>query len=133
MTVMASRVSAPPIATTVQQLYGMDARLGPTLGIAAIIFLFVEPEYRGRDVGKLALQVIALIQGCANADFTILVADDKSGAERTLVKWFEAQGGYKQAPLLQDMMGSPHEQFGVSMIAPTNATGVPHGCKIQWW
>lgn len=126
--------SAPLIGTTVEQLYGIDPRLGLNLGIAAIVYLFVEPEYQGRDVGKLALQVIALIHGCAKADFTILVADDKSsGDERKLVKWFEEQAGYKQAPLLQEMMGSPNEQFGVSMIAPTDAAGVPDGCKIQWW
>ena len=126
--------SAPPIAETVKSLYNIDPGLSATnLGIAAIIYMVVEPTFRGRQVGVLALEVIALIHAAVNADFTILVCDDKSGKEeRTLVKWYE-QHGYKQAPLLQDMMGSPNEQFGVSMIAPTDGTKVPVGCNIQWW
>ena len=125
--------SAPPIAETVEQLYGISASLAQTIGIAAVIYMVVEPEFRGRNVGSLALEVIALIHAKVNADFTILVCDDKSSREvRTLVKWYEGNG-YKRAPLLQNMMGSPNEQFGVSMIAPTDGRGVPDGCTIQWW
>lgn len=125
--------SAPPIGETVQQLYNIDAAMAPTLGIAAIIYMVVEPpEFRGRDVGKLALEVISLIHAKANADFTILVADDKSGDAKTLVKWYEQQG-FAQAPLLQDMMGSPKEEFGVSMIAPTNGSIPSEHLRIVWW
>ena len=124
--------SAPPIGATVEELYGIDPGFAANLGIAAIVYMFVEPPFRGRNVGSLALEVIALIHATAvNADFTILVADDKSSDQR-LVQWYEKHG-YARAPLLQDMMGSPNEEYGVSMIAPTNGTGVPEGCRIQWW
>lgn len=125
--------SAPPIGETVQSLYNIDPGFTANLGIAAIVYMFVEPEFRGRQVGNLALETIALIHAAINADFTILVADDTSGVdERALVKWYEKYG-FSRAPLLQNMMGSPDEQFGVAMIAPTNGSIIPEGCRIQWW
>ena len=124
--------SAPPIGETAQSLYNIDPGYTANLGVAAIVYMFVEPEFRGRQVGNLALEVIALIHAAINADFTILVVDDTSGESQVLVKWYEKHG-YSRAPLLQTMMGSPNEKFGVSMIAPTNGTSVPEGCRIQWW
>ena len=120
--------SFPPIKETVQAVYGLKAT--GDIGIAAIIYMFVEPEYRGRSIGELALDMIALIHASVGSDFTILVADDKS-KEETLVKWYEKHG-YVRAPKLQDFMGSPNGQFGISMIAPTRAK-LPEDVQIEWW
>jgi GNAT superfamily N-acetyltransferase len=120
--------SFPPLEETIEELYGIKATAG--IGIGAIIFMFVEPEYRGRSVGKLALDIVGLIHATVGADFTILVADDKSEAN-TLIQCYERLG-FKRAPKLQDFMGSPNGQFGLSMIAPVQAN-IPEGCRIEWW
>lgn len=120
--------SFPPIEETVQELYGNSATAG--IGIAAIIYMYVEPDYRGMGVGKLALEIIGIIHAACGADFTILVADDKSDT-RALVKWYETLG-YSRAPKLQEFMGSPNEEFGVAMIAPTRLE-IPQEYRIEWW
>ena len=133
--------SNPPIAATVESLYGVDPAFTTNLGIAAIVYMFVEPDYRGRNIGTLALEMISFIQATTlQTDFILLVADDKSQQkqarqQQSLARWYEKHG-YQRAPLLQDMMGSPNEQYGISMIAPTNGTRIPggeQGCRIEWW
>ena len=122
--------SAPPIEETVADLYGIEQFPLGGIGVAAIIYMFVEEEYRKRDIGVLALEVISAIHTVAGCDFTLLVADDDGSGK--LVEWYERHG-FSRAPKLQDMMGSPGGKFGVSMIAPTQ---LPEGffqqVKIKW-
>jgi hypothetical protein len=110
---------------------------------AAIIYMFVEPAFRGRHLGVLALQVIAFLHASvADCDYTLLVADDKSSVsssvsssssssssgepeqppplpQHRLVDWYEREGGFVRAPALQELMGSPNQIHGISMIGPT--------------
>jgi GNAT superfamily N-acetyltransferase len=122
----------PPLQKTVSELYYHNRPdAAPVAGVrtAAIVYMFVEPDYRQRDLGRLALQVIALIHAVQGCDFTVLVADDKGSGK--LVEWYERHG-FRRAPQLQDAFGSPGGKFGIAMIAPTNGT-VPNGCTIEWW
>lgn len=122
--------SAKPIHDTVENIYGieLDGR-HQTVGTAAIIYMFVEEPYRSQGVGALALDVISTIHSLQGCDFTVLVADDDGSGK--LVKWYE-QHGFTQAPLLQDMLGSPNKKYGIAMIAPTRNEIDPF-CRIQWW
>jgi hypothetical protein len=113
---------------TIQDLYDIPST--SMAGVAAIVYMYVEPQYRKRDMGTLALQVISLIHAIQGCDFTVLVADDNGS--RKLVDWYERHGGYKQAPKLQDILGSPNAVNGITMIAPTNQV-LPTNCTIQWW
>lgn len=119
---------ASPINQSVEQIYGIQLD-GRQVSSAAIIYMFVEDTFRQRGVGTLALQVISTIHGLQGCDFTLLVADDKGSGK--LVHWYE-QHGFTQAPLLQEMLGSPSQQYGVAMIAPTSVEIDP-SCRIQWW
>ena len=99
---------------------------------AAIVYMFVEPEFRSRGLGSLALEVIAWIQASQGIDYTVLVADDKTPGmlERSkqagkLVQWYQRHG-FATAPLLQDLFGSPHGQFGITMIRPTHPSVINH-------
>lgn len=93
--------------------------------------MFVEPGYRNRDVGALALEVISAIQSVQAVDFTVLVADDNGSGG--LVRWYE-EHGYSKAPKLQDILGSPDEQNGVAMISPVQIKeGFFDECTIKWW
>mmetsp|Transcript_20250 Transcript_20250/g.58098 ORF Transcript_20250/g.58098 Transcript_20250/m.58098 type:complete len:277 (-) Transcript_20250:267-1097(-) len=107
---------APPIEETVTDVYGNTQFPLGGIGSAAIIYMFVEEEYRKRGIGELALQVISAIHTVAGCDFTLLVADDNGSGK--LVEWYE-RNGFSRAPKLQDMMGSPGGKFGITMIAPT--------------
>ena len=118
----------PVIADQVQQLYPQQ-RLPGILQTAAIQFMVVEPAYRKRQIGRLALQVIAHIHASQNCDFTLLVADE-NGSGR-LLAWYERYG-FRQAPMLQDLLGSPNQQYGVAMIGPTKSE-LPEDCRLQWW
>jgi len=118
--------SVPPIQETVSDIYRINASI---VSAAAIIYMFVEPEYRQRDLGKMALEVIAFVHAYQGCEFTVLVANDNGSGK--LVEWYERHG-FRQAPKLQDFFGSPNQQYGVTMIAPTNATR-PTDCTIQWW
>ncbi|KAL7496122.1 hypothetical protein ACHAWT_004380 [Skeletonema menzelii] len=117
------------IDTTIRQIYNINP---PPLSatIAAIIYMYVEPPYRNRNVGSLALTVISAIQSVQAVDFTVLVA---AGNDEGLVEWYE-RNGYVRAPLLQEVMGSAGGEFGVTMIAPV---GVKEGffeeCDLKWW
>lgn len=119
------------IDTTIRTIYNINP--SPDVAtIAAIIYMYVEPQYRQCNVGSLALQVISAIQSVQAVDFTILVAA-ASGDDDTLVEWYERRG-YSRAPLLQDMMGSPNGEYGVAMIAPVHVRdGFFDECRVKWW
>ena len=69
---------------TLEELYGVSSSIfGKSIG--AIIYMFVEPEYRGLGIGSLALEAIAAIQTVQGCDYTVLVADDNGS--RKLIKW----------------------------------------------
>ena len=93
--------------------------------------MFVEPEYRSRDVGALALEAISAIQYVQAIDFTILAADDNGSGG--LVRWYE-EHGYSRAPLLQSTLGSPDKQNGIAMISPVKIKAEFFDqCVIKWW
>lgn len=93
--------------------------------------MFVEPEYRGRNVGGLALEAISAIHAVQAVDFTVLVADDDGSGG--LVRWYEGRG-FARAPRMQNVLGSPDERFGVAMIAPVQIEeGFFERCRVKWW
>jgi GNAT superfamily N-acetyltransferase len=118
-----------------------------TLRAAAIIYMFVEPEYRGRSVGSLALAVISHIHASRGCQCTVLVANDsqarkeadegtplnvdKSQVDERLVQWYERHG-YIRAPELQELLGSPQGVYGITMMAPT-LLQADAPFRIQWW
>ena len=65
--------------------------------------MFVEPDYRSRDVGALALEVISAIQYVQAIDFTILVADDNGSGG--LVRWYEEHEWYCNDITSKDQSG----------------------------
>jgi len=89
----------------------------------------IEPQFRNRQVGALALDVISTIHSIQGCDFTILVADDDGSGN--LIRWYE-EHGFSRAPLLQELLGSPNGEYGVTMIAPTN-NEIDVACRIKWW
>jgi GNAT superfamily N-acetyltransferase len=117
--------SAEPIQETVSDLYGIST----IVGVGAIVYMFVEPEYRKRKIGTMALEVIRCIHSIQNCDFTILVVDDDGTGK--LNDWYEKYG-YSRAPKLQEILGSPNAIHGISMIAPTSLS-VDEDCRIKWW
>lgn len=117
----------PPIQDTVRDLYGRNPDILVRTG--AIIYMYVEPQYRKRNVGSLGLEVVSLVQACQNLDFCVLVANDKGSGR--LVSWYESHN-FQRAPKLQDAFGSPNAVFGVTMIAPTRKQ-MPENCTLQWW
>jgi GNAT superfamily N-acetyltransferase len=119
---------ADQINESVQELYGIDLQ-GRSVGSAAIIYMSVEPSHRHKGIGALALEVVSTIHAMQGVDFTLLVADDDGSGK--LVAWYEAHG-YKRAPKLQDILGSPGGKYGVTMIGPTNPQLSP-ACRLQWW
>lgn len=122
--------STPELEQTVQEIYNNDNPVA-TVRAAAIIYMFVEPAHRGRGLGCLALETIAFLHAARGCSYTLLVADDKSPQQQTLVRWYERHG-YTRAPYLQNLLGSPDGVYGVTMIAPT-ATSVPEDCRVEWW
>ena len=122
--------SDPLIDETIQELYGVSSSFDGK-GIGAIIYMFVEPKYRGKGVGILAMETIAAIQSVQGCDFTVLVADDDGSGK--LIKWYE-DFGYKQAPKLQKLFGSPDGMYGITMIRPTSVrSDIFARCQIKWW
>lgn len=116
---------AEPIQETVSDLYGIST----LVGVGAIVYMFVEPEYRKRKIGTMALEVIRCIHSIQGCDFTILVVDDDGSGK--LIDWYE-RNGYSRAPKLQDILGSPNAIHGVSMITPTSLS-IDEDCRIKWW
>ena len=121
--------SSDVINETIEELYGSNQFGNP--GIGAIIYMYVEPEYRGMGIGKLALEAISSIQCIQGCDFTVLVADDNGNGK--LIKWYE-DNGFAKAPKLQKAFGSPNGEYGVTMISPIDVpSDIFARCKIQWW
>jgi hypothetical protein len=129
--------SGPPVAELVETIHDLfhndDCQTAnnatTTTTAAAIIYMVVDESYRSRHVGSLALQVMDAIhcaQGCA---FTVLVADDNGSGK--LVTWYQQQG-FKLAPKLQTVFGSPNQQFGITMIRPTSEC-VNSNTRLEWW
>lgn len=116
---------AEPIQETVGDVYGIST----LVGVGAIVYMFVEPEYRRRKIGTMALEVIRCIHSIQGCDFTILVVDDDGSGK--LNHWYE-RNGYSKAPKLQDILGSPNAIHGISMIAPTSLS-LDEDCRIKWW
>lgn len=124
--------SVPIVAQQVADLYGGNSNkkdVPAFVPTAAIQYMVVEPEYRKRQIGTLALQVIAYVHAYQSCDFTMLVANDSGSGK--LVAWYERHG-FQRAPMLQDLLGSPNQEYGVTMIGPTNAT-LPENCRVEWW
>ena len=136
-------VVPPPLSAAIRRIYGGhcaeddddDIRAG------AIVYMYVEPEYRGQDIGSVALaQVLPAIQRSCSGTHTLLVANDKTPArqqrretrttddedgynhddddsgDRKLVQWYQRHG-YHVADELQDMLGSPNGIYGIAMIS----------------
>jgi hypothetical protein len=59
--------------------------------------MFVDPKYRKKDLGTLALQVVSLIRAIQGCDFAVLVVDDYGSGK--LIDRYE-QKGYSKAPKL---------------------------------
>ena len=116
---------AEPIQETVGDLYGINT----LVGVGAIVYMFVEPEYRKRSIGTMALEVIRCIHAIQGIDFTVLVVDDNGSGK--LDDWYE-KNGYLRAPKLQNILGSPDAIHGITMIAPTDLT-LDEDCRIKWW
>ena len=115
---------------TIKDIYDVTPPINGA-GVAAIIYMYVEPEYRKLGIGELALEAIAAIQIVQGCDFTVLVADD-DGSNK-LVAWYE-KNGFSIAPKLQEMFGSPGGKYGVTMIRPTQvASDIFARCQIKWW
>lgn len=121
--------SVPILAQQVSQLYGGKITSPMFLQTAAIQYMVVEPAFRKRQVGSLGLEIISHVHAFQNCDFTLLVANDDGSGK--LVSWYERHG-FKKAPLLQELLGSPNKIYGTTMIGPSNAT-LPAHCKIEWW
>lgn len=120
--------SSPPILESIKDIYGLETN-ALMVGVGAIIFMYVEPKYRKKKVGALALEVISLIQAIQASDFTLAVVDDDGSGK--LVEWYEKHG-YSKAPKLQEHLGSPNGIHGITMIAPTKQV-LPNECFIKWW
>lgn len=118
---------AQPFQDTVNDIYDIPSNI--MVGVAAIVYMYVEPNYRKREIGSLALDVISLIHAIQGCDFTVLVVDDDGSGK--LIDWY-LRHGYSRAPKLQDILGSPNAVNGITMIAPTKRI-LPDDCKIQWW
>lgn len=124
-------IRGPPDASidqSAEDLFTVQLK-GRSVGAAAIIYMFVEPEYRKRGLGELALEVVSLIHSIQGCDLTMLVCDDNGAG--TLIQWYESHG-FKQAPKLQTLLGSPNKEFGTTMLAPTQR-GINPACRIKWW
>lgn len=126
--------STAELERTVREVYRTDDDAHQAVvRAAAVIYMYVEPDHRGRGIGRLALGAIGRLHAARGCDYTVLVADDKS-ADQRLVRWYERLG-YARAPRLQDAFGSPGGAHGVAMIAPTAAAAAEpdDDCVIEWW
>ncbi len=123
-------VNKRAVDATIKEIYNRNPpHLAASIG--AIIYMFVEPAYRNRDVGSLALEVISAIHYVQAVDFTVLVADDNGSGG--LIRWYENHG-YARAPMLQNIFGSPDKQNGIAMISPVQIKeDFFEKCVIKWW
>ena len=133
-------VVPPPLSAAIQRIYGGHREDDDDIRAGAIVYMYVEPEYRGQDIGSVALaQVLPAIQRSCSGTHTLLVANDKTPArrretrttdeedgynhdddddsgDRKLVQWYQRHG-YHVADELQDMLGSPNGIYGIAMIS----------------
>jgi ribosomal protein S18 acetylase RimI-like enzyme len=109
--------------------YAQFAEYVTVMRSAALIYMWVDPSLRKRGLGPAALSLISYAHAAYGSDLTVLVADDDGSGK--LVQWYEQQG-FMRAAELQDILGSPNQQYGVAMVGPTNGT-VPEDCVVQWW
>ena len=122
--------TTPEIISCLELFYGVTEAQARSAGIAAIIYMFVEPKYRGLGIGELALEAIAAIHVVQGCDFTVLVADDKGNGK--LIQWYE-KNGFRIAPSLQEVFGSS-QGLGMAMIRPVNvAPDIFSRCTIKYW
>lgn len=133
--------SVPELEDTVRKIYhnNKSNQNHDPLRAAAILYMFVEPEFRGRNIGQQALRIIAYLHHVAGCNYTILIADDQQRDTTTttrtgrLVRWYE-RSGYTIAPDLEDMMGTARGTLGVPMIAPVHESSeLPEGVFLEWW
>lgn len=154
----------PPLSEAIQRIYGSNQSSSDDDDIraGAIVYMYVEPEYRGNDVGSVALgQVLPAIQRSCSCTYTLLVANDKTppalreirndaygchdSRDRKLVQWYQRHG-YHVADELQDMLGSPDGIYGIAMITSLLLPPPPpqkeeedpqqihpYRPTIQWW
>lgn len=92
----------------------------------AIVYMFVEPEHRGRKIASLALDVIAYLQAARGCTHTVLVADDNGSGK--LIEWYECHG-FVRAPRLQELLGSPNAIYGTTMMGRTKQVMY----TVEWW
>jgi GNAT superfamily N-acetyltransferase len=109
---------------TIQDIYN-DNCGGGAVGVAAIQYMFVEPQYRRLGIGSLALEVISQIHAWKQCSYTVLIADDNGSG--TLIEWYKNHG-FSLAPKLdrvfgcvQDNNGTTSTVLGVAMISPTSS------------
>lgn len=109
---------------TIQDIYKDDCG-GRVVGVAAIQYMFVEPQHRRRGIGSLALEVISQIHAWQQCSYTVLIADDNGSG--TLIEWYKNHG-FSLAPKLdrvfgcvQDNNGTASTVLGVAMISPTSS------------
>lgn len=113
---------------TIQDIY--NVRDGGVDGVAAIKYMFVEPQHRRQGLGSLALEVISQIHAWQNCRYTVLIADDDGSGK--LIQWYKSYG-FARAPKLDQVFGcvqnnintssgneSTESVLGVAMIAPTS-------------
>lgn len=84
----------------------------------ALIFLWIDPQYRGLQWGIEAMRIVRYIHFSLGAECTVIVANDKDSGR--LVSWYEQQG-FVQALELQECLGSPNQIYGTAMVGRTLA------------
>ncbi|GAX25619.1 hypothetical protein FisN_28Hh098 [Fistulifera solaris] len=106
----------PLLETTRRKLKCEDDDEGNNLRTMALIFIWIDPQYRGLQWGIQAMQILRYIHFTMGADCTVIVANDKGSGR--LVPWYEQQG-FVQALELQDCLGSPNQIYGTAMVGRT--------------
>jgi GNAT superfamily N-acetyltransferase len=114
---------------TIQDIY-QDNCGGGAIGVAAIKYMFVEPEYRRQGLGSLALEVISQIHAWQKCSYTVLIADDDGSGK--LIEWYKSHG-FSLAPKLDRVFGCVQNSsscvdngtassvLGIAMISPTSS------------
>lgn len=104
---------------------------------AAVIYMYIEPAYRQKRLGSVALQMMRTIHAIQQCHATILVADDNGSGK--LVQWYQQpqQGNFQIVPpYLQEFLGNPNQKYGVAMMALTpslTADGTANLPRVEWW
>jgi GNAT superfamily N-acetyltransferase len=85
----------PALEDTIVQLYGASQAYSAPMTAAALIYMYVEPEHRQRNLGTLALEVIRSIHASLGCQYTILVADDQGSG--SLIDWYRIARSHGQS------------------------------------